>query len=190
MFICKEKGDKDAKATTLIVHLPIIGRLSERWGHNFYPLNLLRWSQVIPPNGSSNLETIILLASNHKNVAKSKSYNTLGQEINERSTNWDSSFSMNGGFSYIPLYWEWLEDVLGWCKCLLDATHLNSLVFASLFTYSYDEKLMKAFCECRSSATNTFHTSVKEIFITPWDLSILGGFPCTRVFYDKVVPNA
>ena len=84
LFICKEKGDKDAKATNLIVHLPIIGRISERWGHNFYPLNLPRWSQVIPPDGSSNLEIIILLASNHKNVAKSKPYNTLGREINER----------------------------------------------------------------------------------------------------------
>ena len=43
---------------TLIVRLPIIGRFLERWGHNFYPLNLLRWSQVIPPNGNSNLEPI------------------------------------------------------------------------------------------------------------------------------------
>ena len=78
LFICKEKDDKDAKATTLVVHPPIIGRFSERWGHNFYPLNLPRWSQVIPPDGIFNLETIILLASNHKNVAKSKPYNTLG----------------------------------------------------------------------------------------------------------------
>ena len=188
-FICKEKGDKDAKATTLIVHMPIIGRFSERWDHNFYPLNQPRWSQVIPLDGSSNLKKIILLASNHKNIAKSKPYNTLGWEVNERCANWDSSFSVNGGFSYIPLYWEWLEDILGWCKCLLDVTHLYSVVFASLFTYNYDEKLMKAFCKCWSLATNTIHTSVWEISITPWDLSILGGIPCTSVFYDEVVPN-
>ena len=78
LFICKEKDDKDAKATTLIICPPIIGRFSERWGHNFYPFNQPRWSQVIPPDGSSNLKTIILLASNHKNVAKFKPYNTLG----------------------------------------------------------------------------------------------------------------
>ena len=173
----------------MIVHPPIIGRFSERWGHNFYPLNLLKWSQVVPPDGGSNLETIIPLALHHKNVAKSKSYNTLGREIIAKCANWDFSFSVNRGFSYFSLYWDWLEDVLGRCKHLLDVTHLYSVVFASLFTYDYDENLMKAFCECWSPLTNTLHTSVGEIFITPWDLSIHGGLPCTGVFYDEVVPN-
>ena len=49
---------------------------------------------------------------------------------------------------------------------------------------------MKAFCECWSPSTNTLHTSIGEISITPWDLSILGGLPCTSAFYDEVVPNA
>ena len=124
MFICKEKDGKDAKATTLIVRPPIIGRFSERWGRNSYPLNLPKWSQVVPFDGGSNLETTILLASYHKNVAKSKPYNTLGQEIIAKHANWDSSFSANRGFSYFSLYWDWLEDVLSRCKHLLDATHL------------------------------------------------------------------
>ena len=87
LFICKEKDDKDAKATTLIVHLRIIGRFSERWGRNSYPLNLPKWSQVVPFDGGSNLETTILLASYHKNVAKSKPYNTLGREIIAKHAN-------------------------------------------------------------------------------------------------------
>ena len=87
LFICKEKDDKDAKATTLIVHLRIIGRFLKRWGHNSYPLNLPKWLQVVPPDGNSNLETIILLALHHKNVAKSKSYNTLGREIIAKHAN-------------------------------------------------------------------------------------------------------
>ena len=190
LFICKEKDDKDAKATTLIVRPPIIGRFSERWGHNSYHLNLPKWSQVASPDGGSNLETIILLASHHKNVTKSKPYNTLGREIIAKRANWDSSFSVNGGFSYFSLYWDWLEDALGRCRHLLDATHIYGAVFASLFTYDYDENLMKAFCECWSPSTNTLHTSVGEISITPWDLSILGGLPCTGAFYDEVVPNA
>ena len=74
LFICKEKDGKDAKATTLIVRPPIIGRFSERWGRNSYPLNLPKWSQVVPFDGGSNLETTILFASHHKNVAKSKPY--------------------------------------------------------------------------------------------------------------------
>ena len=81
LFICKKKDGKDAKATTLIVCPPMIGRFSERWGRNSYPLNLSKWSQVIPSDGGSNLETIILLASHHKNVAKSKPYNILGRKI-------------------------------------------------------------------------------------------------------------
>ena len=44
LFICKKKDDKDAKAMTLIVRPPIIGRFSERWGHNSYTLNLPKWS--------------------------------------------------------------------------------------------------------------------------------------------------
>ena len=66
LFICKEKDGKDAKATTLIVHPPIIGRFSKRWGRNSYPLNLPKWSQVVPFDGGSNLETTILFASHHK----------------------------------------------------------------------------------------------------------------------------
>ena len=48
---------------------------------------------------------------------------------------------------------------------------------------------MKAFYECWSPSTNALHTSVGEISITPWDLSIIGGLPCTGAFYDEVVPN-
>ncbi|KAF3960007.1 hypothetical protein CMV_015236 [Castanea mollissima] len=139
LFICKEKDDKDAKATTLIVYPPIIGIFSERWGHNSYPPNLSKCT--------------------------------------------------NGGFSYSH-YWDWLEDVLGQCKHLLDVIHLYNVVFASLFMYDYDENLMKALCECWSPPTNTFHTSVGKFSITLWDLSILGGLPCTSAFYDEVVPNA
>ena len=169
---------------------PIIGRFSKRWSHNSYPLNLPKWSKVLPPNAGFNLETIILLASHYKNVAKSKPYNILGREIIAKRANWDFSFSVNGGFSYFSLYWDWLEDVLDQCKRLLDATHLYSAVFASLFTYDYNENLMNAFCGCWSPSTNTLHTSIGEISITPWDLSILGGLSYTGVFYDEVVPNA
>ena len=38
--------------------------------------------------------------------------------------------------------------------------------------------------------TNTLHTSVGEISITPWDLHTLGRLPCARSFYDEVVPCA
>ena len=52
---------------------------------------------------------------------------------------------MNGGISYIPLYWEWLENVLSRCKELLKAANLYEVVFASLFTYDCNEHLVKHF---------------------------------------------
>ena len=80
--------------------------------------------------------------------------------------------------------------MLCWCKELLRASQLYDVVFASLFTYDFDENLLKAFYECWSSMTNTLHTSVGEISITPWDLHTLGRLPCARSFYDEVVPCA
>lgn len=76
------------------------------------------------------------------------------------------------------------------CKELLRASLLYDAVFASLFTYGFDENLLKAFCECWSIMTNTLHILVGEISIIPWDLHILGGLPCAGSFYDEVVPCA
>ena len=54
LFIYKKKDGKDAKPTTLIVRPPTIGRFSEKWGRNSYPLNLPKWSQFVPYDGGSN----------------------------------------------------------------------------------------------------------------------------------------
>ena len=80
LFICKGKDDKDAKATTLIVRPPIIGRFSERWGHNSYHLNLPKWSQVASPNGGSNLETIISFLPHITKMLLNRSRTTLWDE--------------------------------------------------------------------------------------------------------------
>ena len=61
-------------------------------------------------------------------------------------------------------------------------------MYASLFTYNHDDNIIKALYECWSQETNTFHSSIGEISITPWDLYFLGGLPCTGTLYDKVVP--
>ena len=71
LFIYKEKDNKDAKATTLIVRPPTTERFSRRWRYNFYPLNLSRWQQVIASDHGSVLKTTILLALHHKNFANS-----------------------------------------------------------------------------------------------------------------------
>ena len=94
---------------------------------------------------------------------------------------------MNGRISFIPLYWEWLEDVLIRCNGLLNDANLSEAVLASLFMYDYKEYLMEAFCECWSPMTNTLHTLVGEISITMWDLHKLGGLPIRGLFFDEVL---
>ena len=37
---------------------------------------------------------------------------TLGRRIISGGTRWGTHFKINGEWSYIPLYWEWLEDDL------------------------------------------------------------------------------
>ena len=109
----------------------------------------------------------ILLALHHKNTTSSRSYSSLGRDIIEKQTNWEFSFNVNGGFSYMLFCWEWLEDVLSQCKPFLDNAHLYDVVYASLFIYDHDDNIIKTLCECWSQETNTFHTSVGEISITP-----------------------
>ena len=147
-----------------------------------------QWSQVAPQNVDAS--ATLLLAFHHTDIASTKPYPSLGREIIAGRTNWEYFFNVNGGISYIPLYWEWLEEVLSQCKGLLKATNLYEADFASLFTYDYNEHLVKAFCECWSPTTSTLHTLVGEISITTWDLHKLGGLPLKGLFYDEVVPTA
>ena len=95
---------------TLITRPPIIGEFSPKWDWDICPPNLPQWSQVAPQNVDAS--ATLLLASHHTNIASTKPSSSLGREIIAGRTNWESSFNVNGGISYIPLYWEWLEDIL------------------------------------------------------------------------------
>uniref|UniRef100_A0A7N2MVQ0 Aminotransferase-like plant mobile domain-containing protein n=1 Tax=Quercus lobata TaxID=97700 RepID=A0A7N2MVQ0_QUELO len=186
LFIYSEKDNKEVKPLTLITRPPIIGEFSPKWDWDICPPNLPQWSQAAPQNVDAS--ATLLLASHHTNIASMKPYLSLGREIVAGRTNWEYSFNMNGGISYIPLYWEWLEDILSRCKETLKAANLYEAVFASLFTYDFNEHLVKSFCECWSPTTNTLHTLV--VSISTWDLHKLGGLPIRGLFYDEVVPTA
>lgn len=100
---------------------------------------------------------------------------------------------MNWEISYNPYYRKWLKDVLSRCKPLLIASQLYNVVFASLFTYDYDDN--------RSHKGILWELGVrKQIpFIPMWwrfrshhgtYVHIFGGLPCIGTFYDEVVHSA
>ena len=89
----------------------------------------------------------------HKHC-KYKTIPISGTRNNYESNQLGVLLNMNGGISFIPLYWEWLEHVLSQCKGLLNDANHSEAIFAPLFTYDYNEHLVKAFCECWSPMTN------------------------------------
>ncbi|KAJ8422373.1 hypothetical protein Cgig2_006443 [Carnegiea gigantea] len=77
-------------------------------------------------------------------------------------------------FSYTPLYWEWLEDVLTRCRGLLVANHLFEALYASLFYWCPE--------------TNFLHTLKGEISISLLDIHSFLGLPLSGFLYDEVLP--
>ena len=54
LFICKDKDDKDTRATTLIVRPPMIGCFSKKWESRIRPSNLLECSMTISHGPEAN----------------------------------------------------------------------------------------------------------------------------------------
>ena len=102
-----------------------------------------------------------------------------------------------GEFSYLPKYWEWLEDILNRNTKFLSDANLYKPLLASLFTYDQNTHVKQAFLECWCAfilecwcaAMNTLHTYVGEFSISLWDLHLIGGLLVYGSFYEEVVPN-
>uniref|UniRef100_A0A2N9GLN2 Aminotransferase-like plant mobile domain-containing protein n=1 Tax=Fagus sylvatica TaxID=28930 RepID=A0A2N9GLN2_FAGSY len=136
-----------------------------------------------------------LRSSLHSGVNYTGLFPLLARRINVGEAHWATSsrappLQYTGEFSYIPKYWEWLEDILSRNKKTLTDAKIYGAVRASLFTYDRNVHAMQAFFEYWCPATNTLHTSVGEISITLWDLCRIGGLPLFGSFYDEVVPSA
>ena len=104
LFICKDKDDKDTRATTLIVYPPMIGYFSKKWESCIRPSNLLEWSTTISHGPDTPSRITILLALHHTNSASSRSYSSQGWDIIEKQTNWEFSFNVNGQVPYMLFY--------------------------------------------------------------------------------------
>uniref|UniRef100_A0A2N9H4X7 Aminotransferase-like plant mobile domain-containing protein n=1 Tax=Fagus sylvatica TaxID=28930 RepID=A0A2N9H4X7_FAGSY len=99
-------------------------------------------------------------------------------------------FPSVGEFSYIPKYWEWLEDILSRNKKILTDAKIYGAVYASLFTYDRNVHAMQSFLSIGVRPQIHYIHSVGEISITLWDLCFIGGLPLYGSFYDEVVPSA
>ena len=137
------------------------------------------------------------LASNlHSTVDYVDPFPLLGCWISAREVQWALPSSKTpplqyrGEFSYLPKYWEWLEDILSRNTKVLSDANLYEPLLASLFTYDRNPHVLQAFLKCWCTATTTLHTSVGEIYISLWDLHSISGLPVYGSFYKAVVPKS
>lgn len=130
LFIRKTKDDKNTKVMTLITNSPVIGSFSKKCKSYTRPPKLPKWSQTTLTTPPFRQQPFFLIWVT--------SVSFIGTRHNCQA-NWRSFFNMNWEISYNPYYRKWLKDVLSRCKPLLIASQLYNVVFASLFTYDYDD---------------------------------------------------
>uniref|UniRef100_A0A2N9G486 D-ribulose kinase n=1 Tax=Fagus sylvatica TaxID=28930 RepID=A0A2N9G486_FAGSY len=72
-----------------------------------------------------------------------------------------------GEFSYIPKYWEWLEDIISLNKKILIDAKVYGALYASLFTYDRNVHAMQAFFEycCSERKRDVIPPSKLRVFI-------------------------
>ena len=147
--------------------------------------------------GSHVVSRTFTLASNlHSTADRVDPFPLLSRRISAGEVQWALPSSKTpplqyrGEFSYLPKYWEWLEDILSHNTKVLSDANLYEPLLALLFTYDRNTHVLQAFLECWCTATNTLHTFVREVSISLWDLHSIGGLPVYGSFYEKVVPNS
>ena len=132
-------------------------------------------------------ETFLL--STYINMKENQpSYQLLRHDIESECKSW-AKLPLHGEFSYKPLYWEWLEDILVRCKDKLTTLHLFDALYASLFLYDRCSNLIRAVCEHWCPETNTLHTSKGEVSLSIFDIYSFLGLPISGRLYDEVVPT-
>ncbi|KAJ8425953.1 hypothetical protein Cgig2_016233 [Carnegiea gigantea] len=172
----------DTKETKVQIHRPIAHFSKSKCPEG--PPSLSSWSE-------ENLKTgELFLLSSHPNPQKSvSSYQLLHPDIHAGQKSWEK-LPCQGEFSYMPLYWEWLEDVLTCYKDLLVANHLFDALYASLFIYDKCPNIVRVICEYWCPETNSLHTSRGEVSISLLDIYGFLGLPLLGFLYDEVVPSS
>ncbi|KAJ8440424.1 hypothetical protein Cgig2_017657 [Carnegiea gigantea] len=179
-YLCIRLDNKDTKETKVQIRKLITHFSKSKCPEG--PPSLSSWSE-------ENLKTgELFLLSSHPSVQKSvPSYQLLHHDIHVGQRSWEK-LPCQGEFSYTPLYWEWLEDVLTRCKDLLVINHLFDALYASLFIYDKCSNIVRAICEYWCPETNSLHTSKGEVPISLLDIYGFLGLLLSGFLYDEVVP--
>ena len=188
LVVTKESNDTKEADISMLIERPIIGRFAERWPELKDSSDIIEWTYDVSRNFDSSSRAWSLHSPFHKNTTESRYLMTLVRRIILGGTRWGTLFKINGDWSYIPLYWEWLEDVLFRSRQTLNKAHIYDAVSASLYTYDWNADVMQAFCKGWCPQTNTLYTSLGEMFISLWDLYRLGGLPIFGHLYDEAIP--
>ena len=116
------------------------------------------------------------LASNlHSTANHINPFPLLGRRISAGEVQWvlpsfkTPPLQYKGEFSYLPKYWEWLEDILSHNTKVLSDANLYEPLLASLFTYDRNTHVLQAFLKCWYAAMNILHTSIGEVSINLWE---------------------
>ena len=181
-------GSSISSSLTAVPHPP---SLSQWWVKSSHELH-------DPTRKDSHVvsRTFTLASNLHSTADCVDPFPLLGRRISAGEVQWALPSSKTppleyrGEFSYLPKYWEWLEDILSRNTKVLSDANLYEPLLASLFTYDRNPHVLQAFLECWCTAMNTLHTSVGEVSISLWDLHSIGGLLVYDSFYEEVVPNS
>jgi len=111
----------------------------------------------------------------------------LHHDIDVKKKSWEE-LPFQQEFSYTPLYYEWLEDVLAHCRDLLVANNLFDALYSSFFVYDKCPNLVRAICEYWCLKTNCLHISKGKVFISLFDIHGFLGLSFVGFIYDEVAP--
>ncbi|KAJ8431891.1 hypothetical protein Cgig2_009958 [Carnegiea gigantea] len=180
LHVQPSENDVDGEETKLPIRNPITSVCKS---------DCVRGPPSLPWWSTENLKTgeTFLLSTQIKMKENLPSYQLLRHDIESECKSW-AKLPLHGEFSYKPLYWEWLEDILVRCKDKLTTFHLFDALHASLFLYDRSSNLIRAVCE-HWCETNTLHTYKGEVSLSIFDIYSFLGLPLSGGLYDKVVPT-
>ncbi|KAG9442625.1 hypothetical protein H6P81_018479 [Aristolochia fimbriata] len=89
----------------------------------------------------------------------------------------------------IPFLYKWTTLLLGRCSRILRDVGVYYGLWASIFQYSCNVSVVRAFIDAWSAETNTLVTCQGELSITLLDMDRIFGLPISGHFYDEVSPT-
>jgi len=181
LHIQPNENDVDGEETKLPFRNPITSMCKP---------DCVRGPPSLPWWSKENLKTgeTFLLSTHVKMKENLPFYQLLRHYIESERKSW-AKLPLHREFSYKPLYWEWLEDILVRCKDKLTTFHLFDALCASLFLYDRCSNLIRVVCEHWCPGTNTLHTSKGEVSLSIFDIHSFLGLRLSGRLHDEVVPT-